>query len=186
MSDQKKQVKTVNRIPFPLAVGLTACFSLPLCMFLGKYNLALWVSFIVWAQYFLYGAELKKAARIVVPCFSAACALCTVGWVFAYALQRVIPGADGLWAYWVGFGSVIMVFTKIMDFVPIFREGITSYYNGLTMTIAVLFTQSYPVFSDHYLMQPIQAGIWTIISGLFGLLLGWFNTWVTFPREVEV
>ena len=176
---------TKNRIPFWLAVALTAIFFLPLTMFLGKYNIPLWVSFIVWAEYFVFGAKLKEVGALVLPCFPAGAVICALGWVASFALVPKIPANGGLWAYWIGFGIFVGFLVKLMDFVPVFQKGSLAYFNGMTMTIAVLFTGSYPALSTHPLMQPVLAGIWTIIAGLFGLFLGWFNMTITFPKVVE-
>jgi len=173
-----------NRIPFAIAAALTAVFFLPLTMFLGKYNVPLWVSFIVWAEYFVFGARLKEAGSVILPCFPAGSLICAVGWILSFALVPLIPAARGLWAHWIGFGLIVALMVKALDYVPVLRKGSLAYYNGMTMTIAVLFTHSYPALSEHPLMQPVLASAWTIMAGLFGLFLGWFNVTLTFPREV--
>jgi hypothetical protein len=43
-------------IPLWLAVAITVLVSMPFGLWLGKFNVALWCSFIVWAEYF---AEVK-------------------------------------------------------------------------------------------------------------------------------
>lgn len=58
-----------NTIPFWLAVAITAIVFLPLTMFLGKYNIPLWVSFIVWAEFFAFGANVKDAGKLILPAF---------------------------------------------------------------------------------------------------------------------
>jgi len=173
-----------NRIPFSIAVALTAIFFLPLTMFLGKFNIPLWVSFIVWAEYFTFGAKLKAAGALVLPSFPAGSVICGLGWILSFAIVPLIPAAGGLWAYWIGFGIFVAILVKLMDWVPVFQKGSLAYFNGMTMTIAVLFTHSYPALSDNPLMQPVLASVWTIIAGLFGLFLGWFNMAITFPKEV--
>ena len=173
-----------NTIPFWLATAITAIVFLPLTMFLGKYNIPLWVSFIVWAEFFTFGANVKDAGKLILPCFPAGAAICALGWSASFALVPLIPAANGLWAYWIGFGIFVAILVKIMDFVPVFQKGSLAYFNGMTMVIAVLFTGSYPAhLSGNSIVQPLIAGLWTIIAGLFGLFLGWFNMAITFPRE---
>ena len=69
------EVKTKETIPFWLAVGITAIVFLPLTIFLGKYNIPLWVSFIVWAEFFNFGATVKKAWKFILIAFPASCNL---------------------------------------------------------------------------------------------------------------
>lgn len=75
------------------------------------------------------------------------------------------------------------ILVKIMDFVPVFQKGSLAYFNGMTMCIAVLFTGSFPPLTESAVLSPLVAALWTIIAGLFGLFLGWFNMAITFPRE---
>ena len=57
-----------DRVPLWLAVSITVVVSLPFGLWLGDYNLALWVSFIVWAEYFVLGGK-PAALKIIIPAF---------------------------------------------------------------------------------------------------------------------
>lgn len=185
------EVKTKATIPFWLAIGITAIVFLPLTMFLGKYNIPLWVSFIVWAEFFNFGATVKKAGKYILPAFPAGAAICAAGFVASFSLSAAIPGlagpsGSGMWGMWVGFGVAVCVLAYIMKFSKVFSEGSLSYFNGMTMMIAVLFTNSYPKNPDLSIqVNTIIACFWTILAGYFGLFLGWFNMWITFPKEVK-
>ncbi|HOO02341.1 MAG TPA: DUF1097 family protein [Rectinema sp.] len=185
------EVKTKETIPFWLAVGITAIVFLPLTIFLGKYNIPLWVSFIVWAEFFNFGATVKKAWKFILIAFPAGAAICAAGFIASFSLSASIPalagpGGSGMWGMWVGFGIAVCVLVYIMKFSKILSEGSLSYFNGMTMMIAVLFTNSYPK-GDNLSIQinVIIACLWTILSGCFGLFLGWFNMAITFPKEVH-
>ena len=59
---------TRNRVPLWLAISITVVVSLPFGLWLGDYNLPLWVSFIVWAEYFVLGAK-PAALKVIIPAF---------------------------------------------------------------------------------------------------------------------
>ena len=176
---------TKNTIPFWAAVAITAIVFLPLTMFLGKFNIPLWVSFIVWAEFFTFGANVKDAGKLIIPAFPAGAIICGLGWSASFALVPLLPATGGLWAYWIGFGIFVAILVKLMDYVPVFQKGSLAYFNGMTMVIAVLFTGSFPPLTDNAILTPLVATLWTIIAGMFGLFLGWFNMKITFPRQVK-
>jgi hypothetical protein len=90
-----------------------------------------------------------------------------------------------MWGMWIGFGIAVCVMVYVMKFSKIFSDGSLAYFNGMTMMIAVLFTNSYPK-SDALSIQAnvIIACLWTILAAVFGLFLGWFNVAITFPKKV--
>jgi hypothetical protein len=185
------EVKTKETIPFWLAVGITAIVFLPLTMFLGKFNIPLWVSFIVWAEFFNFGGTVKKAGKYILLAFPAGAAICALGFIVSFSLSAGIPGlagpnGSGMWGMWVGFGVAVCVLAYIMKFSKIFADGSLAYFNGMTMMIAVLFTNSYPQSANAAIqVNTIIACLWTILSGYFGLFLGWFNMAITFPKKVS-
>ncbi|WP_054843663.1 DUF1097 family protein [Vulcanisaeta souniana] len=62
---KKEEYKVVQRVPFWLAVALTVVISIPFGVFLGPpFNIALWSSFIAWAEYFAFGAVYKALKYI--------------------------------------------------------------------------------------------------------------------------
>lgn len=58
-------VQTKNTIPLWLAVAITVVVSLPFGIWLNRWNLPIWVSFIVWAEYFALGAKAAVLIKIV-------------------------------------------------------------------------------------------------------------------------
>jgi hypothetical protein len=188
MSDEKTQ----ETIPFWLAVGITAILFLPVTIFLGAYNLPLWVSFIVWAEYFVYGSKLRSAWRFIVLAFPGGSIICTLGFIASFLLAAAVPALAGpagsaMWGMWIGFGVAVCVLVYVMKFVKVFADGSLAYFNGMTMTIAVFFTGSFPgaaAKETGVVAHLVVACLWTILAGLFGLFLGWFNVAITFPHKV--
>lgn len=185
-------MKTQETIPFWLAVGLTAILFLPVTIFFGKFNLPLWVSFIVWAEFFVFGAKLQSSWKFIVLAFPSGAAICTIGFMASFTLAAAIPALAGpsgtaMWGMWIGFGIAVCVLVYIMKFVKVYAEGSLAYFNGMTMLIAVFFTGSFPdaaVKDISVVGHLATACLWTILAGLFGLFLGWFNVAITFPRKV--
>ena len=60
--------KIVATIPFHWAVSILVALVLPLSFFLGKFNFPLWVCFIAWAEYFVFGAK-PSAFKTILPCW---------------------------------------------------------------------------------------------------------------------
>jgi len=173
--------KVKETVPFWLAVAITAVVPLPLALYLGKFNFPLWCSFIVWAQYFVYGSK-PSAFKTIFPAFAGGAFWSTVGMVLTALLASALPFFPALV---IGFGVAIAAMVYVMRWVPVFREGSLSYFNGVAMMLAVYFTQSYPALTSSPVLMPIIAGIWAILVGWFGAILGWFNVTITFPKEVE-
>jgi len=84
--------KTKETIPFWLAVVITALLPLPLGMFMGNWNVPLWCSFIVWAQYFVYGGNPGAFKKILGP-FAAGALFSTAGMFLSALLGQ---GGHGL------------------------------------------------------------------------------------------
>ena len=179
----EKKIK--ETIPFWLATAITAVLSLPLGLYLGKFNVPLWVTFIVWAQFFLYGAKLDSW-KTIFPCFAAGALFSTLGMVLAALLMKIpaLAAANGLPAIGIGFGLAVCIMVYCMRFYKTFQTGSLSYFNGMAMMLAVYFTNSYPHGGTFNITFPIIAGLWTILVGWFGVLVGWFNVKITFPRQV--
>ncbi|MCD6402099.1 MAG: DUF1097 domain-containing protein [Anaerolineales bacterium] len=176
-------MKTKPTIPFWLAVVITALLPLPLGMYLGNWNIPLWVSFIVWAQYFVYGSNPAAFGKILGP-FAAGALFSTAGMVLAAVFGTFI--GSPLIATALGFGIAVAVMVGIMPKVPLFQECSLAYFNGMAMMLGVYFTGSHPYAGALTpVMAPIVAGIWAIISGWIGSVFGWFNVVITFPREIK-
>ena len=52
-----------------MAIGTTVLIPAPFSLRLGKWNSAVWVSFIVWAEYFTLGAK-PSAIKTILPTFA--------------------------------------------------------------------------------------------------------------------
>ncbi len=179
MSDEKS-VRTL--IPLWLAVAITVFLAMPFGLWLGKYNFTLWVCFIVWAEYFALGAK-PAALKLILPSYSIA-AILTSGilllmpW-FSFLPSIKTPG-DLSSALVLAGGVGFLVFA--MKWSTTVQNGALPYFNGMTMTLAVFFSGSYPKLAATSL-APLEAGVWAVLMGMFGALLGVFNVWLTFPRE---
>lgn len=167
-------------IPLYLAVAITVVVSLPFGLFLGKYNLPLFVAFIVWAEYFALGAK-PEALKTILPAYSAGVVL-TGASMFTTVLLATTLTLNGALAVslfvWVG----AMVY--IMPRFPVLGKGSLPYFNGISMLLAVYFTKSYPETAN-ILLQPWVAVVFALLAGWLGAVLGWFNVLITFPREVK-
>jgi Protein of unknown function (DUF1097) len=178
MEKQKK-----NTIPFFIAVVITALLPLPLGLYLGKWNIPLWAAFIVWAQYFVYGAS-PAAFKTILPCFAAGALFSTAGMVATSVLGAFMHPFVALC---IGFGIAVAIMVYVMDFIPAFQKGSLAYFNGMAVMLAVFFTGSFPQLQwATPVLAPIVAGVWAILAGWIGSVFGWFNVTITFPREVEV
>jgi hypothetical protein len=172
-----------NTIPFFIAVVITALLPLPLGMYLKNWNIPLWAAFVVWAQYFVYGAN-PSAFKTILPCFAAGALFSTFGMAATAALGTFL---HPFVAICIGFGVAVAIMVYVMDYVPAFQKGSLSYFNGMAVMLGVYFTGSFPQFSwATPVLVPIVAGIWTILVGWLGGVFGWFNVTITFPREVKV
>jgi hypothetical protein len=61
-----------------------------------------------------------------------------------------------------------------MKWSRMFRKGSLPFFNGISMALAIYFTGSYPQLMTGA-AAPLVAGVWTILMGAFGALLGVFN-----------
>jgi hypothetical protein len=186
MAEQEvKQPVVKETIPLWLAVAITVVVSLPFGLWLGKWNLALWCSFIVWAEYFNLGAK-PDAFRLILPAFAygtlltAACMFVMV--LLIPLLPTLVAGPDLAAAValfiFVGFIVYSMKWSETL------QKGSLPLFNGISMLLALYFTNAYPA-TGNAMVDPWMAGLWTILSGWFGACLGWFNIYILFPRKVS-
>lgn len=176
--------KPSETIPLWLAVGITVLLSMPFGLWLENYNFALWCSFVVWANYFALGAQ-PACIRIIIPSFSYAVAM-TMLTLWSAQFLTFLPSlrteGDLSLSLALFVGMSFTVYT--MKFSRIFQEGSLPFFNGISMAIGVLLTGSFPTI-DSSLPVHLVAGIWTVLMGIFGCVLGFFNVWLTFPKAEE-
>ena len=185
------ETETKETIPLWLAVAITVVVSLPFGLYLDNVsgdlklmNLPLWVAFIVWAEYFALGAK-PDALRTIIPAFSLSAILTGAAmWLYVILNDQVVPkdapeGTALAIALFIGVGAMVY----IMRFWPVLQAGSLPFFNGISMLLGVYFTGSIPAGTDPYL-APWIAALVTIVAGLLGCALGWFNVTITFPHQV--
>lgn len=173
-----------DTIPLWLAVGITVLISIPFTLWLGSWNMAVWVSFIVWAEYFALGAK-PAVLKTIIPAFAYSAILTGLA-LAAVPLLDFLPSirTDGDLAVAVALfvGVCFMVYS--MKWHPVFQAGSLPFFNGISMVLAVYFTASFPSVTDTAWLVPLWAAVWAIVLGVFGGLLGVFNVWLTLPKPV--
>ena len=189
--------KVVQRIPFHWAVAITVVIALIPGLFLGKWNFALWISFIAWAEYFVFGAT-TKAGKLILPGFALgafSAALWMANWVWFEKLFKT-NFSSNLWMFvllsvtnliWVTLLVYIIAKNELMG------QASLACFNGLSMFLAVYFTtlggaknalpQVGPLNNPYWLI--LLAFLWTTAMGWFGYILAIINMWLTFPKEVD-
>jgi len=177
----------VQRVPLWLAVAITVLISLPFGTLLGKYNLALWVSFIAWAEYFAFGAR-PSALKLIWTMFPLGALTMAIfatinNYFVVYAGWDILTSV----AVWIFIWVAIAVY--IMKFHPMFRQGSLAYFNGLSMYLALYFAGVKPgagagPLTGDLLIDPWILWVWVSLAGIFGGFLGWLNILLTFPKKV--
>lgn len=176
------ETKIKETIPLWLAVAITVVVALPFGLYFDKYNLPLWVAFVVWAEYFALGAK-PQALRLIIPAYALGVALTGVIMVAVAALAPSLPKNLALAiCLFVGVGAMVygMRYSKTL------QEGSLAYFNGISMLLGVYLLGAYPTsaFTTNVYLLPLVAVVWAILGGLLGAALGWFNVKITFPREI--
>jgi hypothetical protein len=182
-----------DRVPLWLAVAITVVVSLPFGLWLGDYNLPLWVSFIVWAEYFVLGGT-PAALRVIIPAYLLGVLGATGVTTFTAVLERMLDGAglvaeDDVAAFaglFVGF----CVFLYAVRWVPLplFGSASLPFFNGVSMMLGVLFTSAFitaaPAGVDP-ILEPAVAAVGAGLAGLLGGFLGWFNVTILFQVPTD-
>ena len=184
----KKEPVMKDTIPLWLAVAITVAISLPFGTYLGRFNFSLWISFICWAEYFALGAN-PKALKIIFPAFAAS-SLWTGFMIWLITPFHGLPSvfAPGDLSVQVAFFVGVSIMVYCMKYFKTFQVGSLAYFNGMSMTLAVIFTGSTPklgFIAAHPQSATFIAALWCIAMGWFGAILGWLNVVILFPKEVK-
>ncbi len=183
--------KVIQRVPLWLAVAITVLISLPFGVYLGVYNLALWASFIAWAEYFAFGAKPEALKPIFINFPFGALTMAIFATFNAYFIGM---GWDPILstAVWIFVWVAIAVY--IMKFIPILAQYSLAYFNGLSMYLALYFglylggaapgVGQGPIIGDPF-ADPWILWVWTSLAGIFGGILGYINILLTFPKTVS-
>ncbi len=190
MPTDVQTVQTKDRIPLWLAIAITVVVSLPFGIWLSRWNLPIWVSFIVWAEYFALGAKASALAKIV-PAYLSGVGVAAVIMTFYVWLSKAFGTtywfkptdlALGVAAF-VGFA----IFIYAMKYIPAWRDNTLPFFNGVSMGLAVYFTAAFvhpfPAVVSVYAL-PWEAAAGAAIAGLLGAFLGWFNVTILFTHKV--
>ncbi len=173
-----------DTIPLWLAVAITVLVSMPFGLWLGKFNFTLWCGFIVWAEYFALGAK-PSVVKLILPSFSYAAALTAITLFlvpyFSFLPSLVTPG-DVAASLVISAGVGFMVYS--MKWSKTFQDGSLPFFNGVSMALAIYFSNSYPQIVSGGI-APLWAGVWTILMCVFGVILGIFNVWILFPKATK-
>lgn len=176
-----------RQVPFWLAVGISVTLSWPLVFYTGRFVIPLWVVFIVWAQYFTFGAK-PAALRVIYPNFIYGCvatALIVMLSVWAQSLELIAdPKTNAVVSTAVTFLIGICLLVKSIDFNwPFANQGLPL-FSGVAMILGVFFTGSYWQLGDmNTYVAVLVALATTVAAGLLGGIIGWFNVTITFPRQ---
>lgn len=175
-------VQTKETIPFWLAVSLTVMFILPLGLYLGQYSLPLWVSFIVWAEYFALGGTIGTI-KTIIPAYTSGAAF-GVAMILLYTWFAPHMTGASVYPMYIALFIGVSVMVYVMKYFKVFQTGSLAYFNGLSMLLAVYFVGAHPTFSSNPYVLVALAGAYALAGGYLGWFIGWFNVTITFPRKV--
>jgi len=179
--------KTVLRIPMHWAVAISVLVFLPLAMYLGKWNNAQWICYIVWSHYFLYGAN-RKTFKVIGQQFPMGVLAASL-WVSTAV--AIAPFVGMFWGMVIGnfIWVTIAVYLWITRPLPACTAppGPIAALNGLAMGLACFFTHSMPEWGPMGNPQWVVWWnfLWVVAMGLIGWFIGFFNVWITFPKKVR-
>lgn len=179
--------KIIQRVPLWLAVAITVLVSLPFGLFLGKYNIALWASFVVWAEYFALGGKVEGFKYILVSYPIGALSMAIFAVINNYFTIQLKWNPNISVAVWIFIWVAIAVY--IMNFNDIFEKGSLPYFNGLSMYLAFYFSGLKSGFgagplTGNPFIDPWILWIWIVLAAILGSILGWFNVLITFPKKI--
>lgn len=180
------------RIPLPWAAAIMVVLILPLTFYLGSWNVPLWVSFIVWAEYFMLGAK-ASTWKIILPSIVFGVAGGAMWCLSAMFLAQLLgPYVGQPHVLYISFAVTNFIWIPLIvygtNWTQTLRDGILAVFNGLTLQLAVYFTSSIPYAAqlDSTYSLIVASFFWTVILAWFGWFLGWFNMFLTFTPKQTV
>ncbi len=174
--------KTIETIPFWLAVALVTIATLPTILYPGQYRIPLWAAFTTWAAYFSLGAKPSVIFGLIVPNFFWGSFWTTMAlWTWMLMVNNnVIPDV----APYITFFIFISILVWSMKFWKVWQQGALALFLGVSMTIAIFATGFFPA-TGNYVADPWISMLWAWLTATFGAFLGWINIIITFPRKVR-
>ncbi|MEX2702217.1 MAG: DUF1097 family protein [Candidatus Baldrarchaeota archaeon] len=169
-----------QRIPLWIATPITVAVATPFATRLGTWGLPVWISFIVWAEYFVLGANME-ALKMIGYGFLYGC-LMTGFWLASSVALTSAMNFDIAFIItnFIWIGLIVYSFKN-----PSIGKAVLPIFNGVSMTLAVYFTGALPPVEVGTYTATFVAAFWTLIAGYFGAFLGWFNVTITFPYTAE-
>lgn len=172
------------RIPLHWAVVIVLILVLPTAFLLGKWSFPIWVSFIVWAEYFALGAKLDTW-KLIIPSIPFGAIVGGAAWVSSGV--ALSPYLGLMWS--LALTSILWIALLVygLRWTRAWTMGTLAVFNGLTLYLAVYFTGSIPKVGPMENPQFVVwwAALWTILMGYFGWFLGWINCVITFGRKTK-
>jgi hypothetical protein len=132
--------QTVARVSLCWSVPIVVALSLPLAFYLDKYNFTLWVSFIAWAEYFVYGAT-PKAFKLLLPCWPYGSIMATFWMALTVFAANYVPL---MWAAILTNFIALPLLVRGLKFYN-FGEGPLVVFGGFTCYLGLYFTNTLPL-----------------------------------------
>jgi hypothetical protein len=181
----------MKALPLWIAVPITVVISLPFGLWLDNWSLPLWVSFIVWAEYFSLGAN-PAALKLMVPGYIAgvvgAAIVCIVSLLIAKVANNPTAVTTGDVAWFVGLFVAFIPVIYAMKYLPFTAgPGGLCFFNGISMGLATFFVGLYATYGGlsvpdgSEFLVPVITSIPAILAGMLGAFLGWFNVAIMAP-----
>jgi len=176
------------RLPMAWAAALMIILILPLGLYLGAWNIPLWICFIVWTEYFILGAH-GSTWKVIVPCIAFGSAAAAAWIAAATALTGVLEAyLEPTHSIYAAYALTNLVFVPLVfnlcQSVRVFETGTLAVFNGFSLMFAVFFTRSIP--SVNAIESPyaviFYGCLWTIAAAYVGWGFGWLNVLLTFPH----
>lgn len=173
------------------ATSIMVLFVLPLSLYLGKWNIPTWVSFVVWAEYFALGAN-RSTWRVILPSLLFGIIIAGLWCGSSVYVAGLLESSLGeLHSVYAGYALTNLFWIPLVIYSFEWNEtlgaGALPVFNGFTMLLAVYFTGSIPdvgpIANPYYVIG--LAAVWTLMASYLGWVLGWFNVFLTFRDKPQ-